>query len=267
MKLRLLAILLLAFAAPLFAQDRPAAIPFHHFSFNVPDFDATVAFWTNFGAAQEPTQPNARFTLFHFPDSDIVVSVNEDKTISGGSVGSVIDHIGFQVPDIPAAVAKWKAAGIRTEPGRNDQQAYVYTPDDVKIEILQDATLTVPVKAHHVHFFTSDPLATQAWYVKMFGATPGKRGPYDNATVPNINLTFSKADGPVVSTRTRTLHHIGFSVSDIQQARKDFEAKGVVFDPALQLPGGRGPVRTAFFLDPWGTLIELIQTPPPAAGR
>jgi catechol 2,3-dioxygenase-like lactoylglutathione lyase family enzyme len=267
MRLRSLAILLLAFAAPLFAQSQPAPIPFHHFSFNVPDFDANVTFWQNFGATQQPGQANARFTIFHFPSSDVVVSILEDKTASGGSVGSVIDHIGFQVPDVPTAVAKWKAAGIKTEAGRNDQQAYIYTPDDVKIEILQDATLTVPVKAHHVHFYTAVPLETQAWYVKMFGATPGKRGPFDNATVPNINLTFTKADGVVASTKGRALSHIGFEVSNIDQAKKDFEAKGVTFDPALQPPAGRGPTRTAFFLDPWGTLIELIQLVPATAGR
>lgn len=266
MGLRLLALLLFVIPTQLFAQDQPAAIPFHHFSFKVPDFDANVVFWTNFGATQQPAQPGAHSAIFHFPGSVVDVSLTEDKSASGGSVGSVVDHIGFQVPDVPAAVAKWKAAGLKTEAGRNDQQAYVYTPDDVKIEILQDATLTVPFKVHHVHFYTASPLDTEAWYVKMFGATPGKRGTLDNATVPNVNLTFSKADGAVAPTKGRALDHIGFQVSDLQQAKKDFEAKGITFDPALQpTPGGRVP--TAEFLDPWGVLIGLIQAPPSATGR
>lgn len=275
MKLRSLAILVLASAALFItavrssAQDKVVGIPFHHFSFNVPDFDANVTFWKNLGATQQPGQanPDMRFTIFHLPSSDVTVSILEDKAASGGSVGSVIDHIGFQVPDVPAAVAKWKAAGIKTEAGHNDQQAYIYTPDNVKMEILQDATLTVPIKAHHVHFFTAAPLETQAWYAKMFGGTAGKRGQFDNVTVPNVNLSFSKAEGAVAPTRGRALSHIGFEVSDIVQARRDFEAKGVTFDPALQMAGGRGPNRTAFFLDPWGTEIELIQLAPPQAGR
>jgi catechol 2,3-dioxygenase-like lactoylglutathione lyase family enzyme len=207
-----------------------------------------------------------RFTIFHFPSSDVTVSILEDKTASGGSVGSVIDHIGFQVPDVPTAVAKWKAAGIKTAPGQNAQQAYVYTPDDVKIEILQDATLTVPLKAHHVHFYATAPLDMEAWYVKMFGGTPGKRGPFDNVVVPNANLTFTKSDTALAPTRGRALSHIGFEVDDLQKARKDFEAKGVNFDPAIQPGGGRGPDRTAFFVDPWGTELELIQLAPPDAG-
>jgi catechol 2,3-dioxygenase-like lactoylglutathione lyase family enzyme len=269
MKLQSLLVLILAVASPLFAQDKPnsAGVPFHHISLAVPDYDANVDFWTKFGGTQQVMQGGVRFSIFHFTGEDVEVTVMENKSNSGGSVGSVIDHIGFQVPDVPSAVEKWKAAGIKTEPGRNAQQAFVYTPDDVKIEILQDATLTIPLKAHHIHFYTDAPLDTEAWYVKMFGAAPGKRGPFDNATVPNINLTFSKADGAVTSTRTRALNHIGFEVSNIEQAKKDFEAKGVTFDPALQPAGGRGPTRTAFFLDPWGTLIELIQPAPPPAGR
>jgi catechol 2,3-dioxygenase-like lactoylglutathione lyase family enzyme len=266
MKMRSLFVLILAVAAPLFAQDKPNSmgVSFHHISFVVPDYDANIDFWTKFGGTQQPMQGRTRFSAFHFTGEDVVVSVMENKSNSGGSVGSVIDHIGFQVPDVPAAVAKWKAAGLKTEAGRNDQQAYVYTPDDGKIEILQDATLKVPLKPHHVHFFTAAPLEMQAWYANMFGAIPGKRGPYDDATVPNMDLTFAKADGALAPTKGRALDHIGFAVVNLEQAKKDLEAKGVNFDPALQPPAGRGPgsAQIAFLIDPWGTQVELIQVAP-----
>ena len=103
---------------------------------------------------------------------------------SGGTAGSVVNHIGFEVPNVTQALAKWKAAGLKTEAGRPGQ-CFVYTPDDLsKIEILENKSLTVPIAFHHVHFFVADPgpgggsavTEIQAWYVKMFGAKPGSVG-------------------------------------------------------------------------------------------
>ena len=45
------------------------------------------------------------------------------------SVGSVVGHIGFHVPDTNAAMARWKAAGLETEAGQNPGQGFVWTPD------------------------------------------------------------------------------------------------------------------------------------------
>jgi len=42
----------------------------------------------------------------------------------------VVNHIGFYVPNVQESVAKWKAAGLKTEPGQRAGQAYVTTPDD-----------------------------------------------------------------------------------------------------------------------------------------
>ncbi len=268
--LALFAPVLAPFSAPVLAQGQPNSlgVVFHNISFEVPDYDANVDFWTKFGLTQQQPAPqpatgSARFAVFHAPNSDVAITVQEDKTASGGSVGTVLDHIGFQVPDVPPAIEKWKAAGLRTEPGARPQQSYVYTPDNVKVEILQDATLTVPLKPHHIHFFNASPLDTQAWYVKMFGAVPGKRGNFDAADAPNINLTFSKADGATTPSKGHALSHIGFGVANVAQFKKDLEAKGVVFDPAMQPKPGTGPQRIAFFVDPWGTTIELFQLSAP----
>ena len=283
MKARLLAVFMLALAAlvlaplsaPVSAQAKPNSlgVVFHNISFQVPDYDANVDFFTKLGLIKQPSNATNKFSVFRCADSDVSYTVQEDLKASGGSVGTVLDHIGFQVPDVPTAVAKWKSLGIRVEPGTaadpkvRAQQAYVYSPDNVKMEVLQDPMMTTNIKPNHVHFFTSDPLATQAYYAKVFGAVPGKRAIFDAADVPNMNLTFSKADGPVVSTNGHPLHHIGFGVPNVEQTMKEMEAKGVVFDPSLQLPPRPGPLRFAFFLDPWGTLVELFRTDPvpPAA--
>ena len=48
----------------------------------------------------------------------------------------------------------------------------------------------------------------KAWYVTVFGAKPGKRGAFEAADIPGLNLTFSPSPGPVVPTRGRALDHI-----------------------------------------------------------
>jgi catechol 2,3-dioxygenase-like lactoylglutathione lyase family enzyme len=39
----------------------------------------------------------------------------------------------------------------------------------------EDTSMEVPIANHHIHFYTSSVDDTKAWYVKMFGAKPGKR--------------------------------------------------------------------------------------------
>src|SRR5262249_1001682 len=59
---------------------------------------------------------------------------------TGGTRGSVVNHIGFIVNDVQARTAEWKAAGVAVEPGSNGRldQAYVNTPDGLRIEILEN---------------------------------------------------------------------------------------------------------------------------------
>ena len=57
---------------------------------------------------------------------------------SGGSQGSVVNHVGFIVNNVQEQVAKWKANGVAVLPGTNNRpdQAFVETPDGLRIEIL-----------------------------------------------------------------------------------------------------------------------------------
>src|SRR4029077_13091278 len=73
---------------------------------------------------------------------------------SGESVGSVVNHVGFIVKNVQEQVAKWKANGVPVLPGTNNRldQAFVVTPDGVRIEILEDKTQTMPIRNEHVHF-------------------------------------------------------------------------------------------------------------------
>ena len=75
-----------------------------------------------------------------------------------------------------------------------------------------------------------------------------------------MNLTFSKADGPAVTTRGRILDHIGFDVQNLEAFCKKLEAAGIKLDrPLTRNPQTGGAL--AFIYDPWGTYIELNERP------
>ena len=122
----------------------------------------------------------------------------------------------------------------------------------------EDTAMQVPIANHHIHFYTSSVADTKAWYVKTFDATPGKRGPFEAADLPGVNLTFSEAKDPVVGTKGRALDHIGFEVRDLEAFCKKLEAAGIKFDlPYRKIPSLS--LAIAFLTDPWGTNIELTE--------
>ncbi|MBZ5660393.1 MAG: VOC family protein [Acidobacteriia bacterium] len=257
--LGVLGLLALLPASPAHAQlaaPNSTGVSMGHVHLMVQDLDAAKTFWTAMGGVHSQMGANE---IFKFPGVLILLR-KSDATLP--SVGSVVGHFGFHVPDTTAALARWKAAGLKTEVGQNPGQGFVWTPDNLtRIEILEDKTQTAPIAFHHVHFYVADPSGTsiqemQSWYAKMFGAIPGKRGPFDAADLPGVNLTFTKSDTPTVPTKGRMVDHIGFEIKDLEAFCKKAEANGVKFDrPFTKMPDMG--ISLAFMTDPWGTYIEL----------
>src|SRR5262245_18944603 len=79
--------------------------------------------------------------LIMFPGLYINLNLGTEKG-EGGTVGSVVNHDGFIVDNVQKRFAQWKAAGVDVLPGGNNRldQAFVVTPDGVRIEILEDKT-------------------------------------------------------------------------------------------------------------------------------
>ena len=262
-KTMMLALGLAVFLMPRVSQAQLAApndtgASMGHVHLFVQDVDAAKKFWIAMGGTSFKFGPNEGAK---FPGVLILVRKGEP---AGGTVGSVINHIGFHVPNTTEALARWKAAGLKTEVGQNPGQGFVFTPDDMtRVEILEDKAQTVPIAFHHVHFYVPDPSGTtvleiQSWYVKTFGAKPGKRGPFDAADVPGVNLTFTKSDTPTVPTKGRMLDHIGFEIKDLESFCKKLEAGGMKLD----LPFTKRPelgISMAYITDPWGSYIELTE--------
>ena len=197
----------------------------------------------------------------------ILVSLRQGE-ISGGSEGSIVDHVAFRVPDLQASIARWhgptvvgKVAnwGLKTEPGTRPGQGFVTTPSLVKIEILEDKALKVPIAFDHAHFYLPESQLREIedFYVKRFGATPVK-GETDTLSLPGGKLIFSKSDKPTAPTMGRSLDHIGFNMANAEALAafsKGLEAKGVKF----YRPYTNKAFGAAMVFDGFGTLIELTK--------
>ena len=253
----------------LVAKDAPVAYGHHHL--NVTSIPADVKFFETLGGT--PITVAGR-SIVKFPN--VLVMLREQKP-TAGTKGSSVDHIGFGVPDLRVMVDKIKAAGYRmvtkeeapsppwtaaddiaTQPGRDVRIAFAMGPDDLKVEIVEVKTQTVPVALHHVHYAGPDNAAMRDWYVKVFGAKPGNPGgTFESATLPGVSLNFNKAPAGVAGTQGRTVDHIGFEITGLPAFLKNLEAMGIKATNVRDVPDLG--LSIGFITDPWGTYIELTE--------
>jgi catechol 2,3-dioxygenase-like lactoylglutathione lyase family enzyme len=280
---------LLSATLPLSAQlaaPNKAGVAMGHLHYHVRDVEANKRFWLALGgtpvdargrlpqsrgvpAADQPSE------ILRFADVMVVLTKGES---SGGTEGSVVNHVAFRVPSLaPVEAAGLKVQRLQGFPG----VASVMSPEGERIELFENAATnltftfdaghadavaerhnrpaSVPIAFHHVHLYVPEGAVPEvkAWYARMFGATPGKRGAYEAVDLPGINFNFSNAPRPTVATRGRMLDHIGIEVSNLAAFCKRLEAMGVKLDvPYSTNPGG---LSTASLTDPWGTSIELTE--------
>jgi catechol 2,3-dioxygenase-like lactoylglutathione lyase family enzyme len=201
--------------------------------------------------------------LIMFPGLYINLNLGTEKG-NGGTQGSVVNHVGFIVDNVQKRAAQWKAAGVPVLPGTNNRldQAFVETPDGVRIEILEDKTQSMPVRNEHVHLWMPEaelPKA-QAWYANTFGGKPGTRNGAPVVDLPGVQIRFAKADAAQVPTRGRILDHIGFDVKNHAAFVKRLEGQGIKLDePPRKAANGS---TLTYITDPWGTRIEIIERAP-----
>ena len=130
--------------------------------------------------------------------------------------------------------------------------------------VLGLAALATPVSAQtnfvnmvdHIHLAAPDQAKGAEWYRAHFGAEPTPEGP-DRMMLGTTRLIFQKTDVPKPSAES-VLNLIGFSVADLDATMKKLAADGVkVVMPAMTMQG----MKTAQVVDPWGTLIDVVQDP------
>ena len=241
-----------------------AGVTMGHWHLNSRDVEANKKIFVGMGGTA--SKPGERLQRVTFPGVVVILQLGSAVGPStGGTIGSVVNHVGFTVPNVPSAVAKWKAPGVAVLPGGNNRtdQAFVETPDGLRIEILENKSQKFPIQHEHVHFFLPEAAVPQsaAWYGKIFGAKVGSRGANNEpiADIPGTQLRFRKVDAAQAPTKGRILDHIGFDVTDLQAFIKKLEAAGIELDRPYRKQDNGGAL--AFITDPWGTSIELNERP------
>jgi glucose/arabinose dehydrogenase/extradiol dioxygenase family protein len=267
------------------AAPNASGVAMGHLHYRVRDVEANKKFWIALGgeavrsvrppSLEASAGPDRESVVLKFQDT-LVVLERGDST--GGTEGSIVNHVAFRVPELTTVEAAGpKVARLNAFPG----VASTNTPEGERIELFENAATnltfaqdagfddavakrhnrpqTTPIAFHHAHLYVPEGqvAAAKAWYSKVFGGVPGKRSNYDAVDLPGINLNFSAAPKPTVPTKGRMLDHIGFEIRGLAAFCKRLEAMGVTLD----VPYSKGPagIATAVLTDPWGTSIELTE--------
>jgi len=209
---------------------------------------------------------------------NMLIFFRQMQAPTGGSIGSTVNHFGFSVPDLSVLVPKLKANGYKmitreqapatakviddiSTASSGTKVAFVLAPEDIKIELVEDKSLTVPARLNHIHFFGQQNKDMREWYAKTFGATmvpPNPASTFVQARLPGVALNFTPSPAPTVGTTGRAIDHIGFEVKDLEAFTKKLEAQGIKLDrPYTKVP--QLGIAVAFMKDPWGTNIEMTE--------
>ena len=245
---------------------------FGHHHLNVTDVGAHERLFVETLGGTPLTNTKNADAIVKFPNALILF---RKQPPTGGTKGTTVNHFAFGVPNIRQMVDRVKGAGwpmatraetLPTQEVKDDlafmvdqhtDVAFMMAPDDTKIEFIEIKAQPTPIAIHHIHFQTPQVLEMKAWYVKVFGATPGRRGNFEAADLPGVNLTYSPAPAPVVGTRGRALDHIGFEVTGLDAFCRKLDSMGIPHQ--RRADDGTALWNGAFITDPWGTYIEVTE--------
>ena len=121
------------------------SIRYLHTMVRVLDLDKSIAFWRLLGLkeTQRSVNDKGRFTLvFMAPpgqeDCPVELTYNWDGDTGLPSDSRHFGHLAYEVDDIYATCASLQAAGVLiNRPPRDGHMAFVRSPDNISIEILQ----------------------------------------------------------------------------------------------------------------------------------
>lgn len=251
------------------AADNPIVYGHHHI--NTVDPAAHKRFWIEGLGGTVASIGSAGREIIEFPNVQVFLTEREP---SGGTRGTVVNHVGFETTDISAAVSRLQAMGYNmitreelpqqfpVEAGiaavNGATLAFVQGPDNIKVELIENTANPYPIQLHHVHWAVEDGAAVQAWYVENLGAVMGTRIGQPAGELPGVNLTFGPTPSPTTPTQGTVLDHIGFEVQNLQALCEELKANGVVLDVDYREIPSLG-IAIAFLTDPWGTYIELTE--------
>jgi lactoylglutathione lyase len=122
-----------------------------HTMVRIADLDASLAFYVDKLGLRETRRienQGGRFTLIFLaapesPEAEIELTYNWDEHEYGG--GRNFGHLAFAVDDIYAACQRLKDNGVTiNRPPRDGRMAFVRSPDNISIELLQKGKALPP---------------------------------------------------------------------------------------------------------------------------
>lgn len=196
---------------------------------------------------------------------------------SGGSDGSVIEHLGFSVADLDASMSALSAIGTKVVEPITDvpglyKTATIEDPWGTRIQLVQDREL---LGLHHVQLRSPDAEGMYAWLLDKFGGERTKiKGRIDAVKYSGIagftTVYIVAAKGASVASQGRVIDHIGWrSIGTINQTKVMLESKKVQLTSQptpLNLPNGPS-INFFYVAGPDGARIELVERPGLKAGE
>ena len=240
-------------------------LPFDHIHLNEPAAEASVWWEKNISGGRRITEAPNRIMY------GAVRLMFLGSQSSGGSQGSVFEHLGFSVADLDAKLRELAAINTKViEPAKSVQGLYktalIESPWGTRIQLVQDPEL---LGLHHVQLRLPDTEAAYAWYLDKFGGERTKlKGQLDSikyaGTGGFTTVYIVIAKGESVPSQGRVVDHIGWrSTAVINDTKAMLEGKQVQLTTQprpLTLPNG--PAINYFYVaGPSGARIEIVERP------
>jgi catechol 2,3-dioxygenase-like lactoylglutathione lyase family enzyme len=226
---------------------------------NSADPDKAIAFWTDLMGASADSHGSLNGVSL-LGASILFIRMAP----SGPSAGSVIDHIGFMVPDLQPFIEKlaktgYKSYKLSSGAARPENDSLMIDgPDGMRVELLEDSSMFAALQFDHLDFYSTQPKEMQAWYAKNFGARPSRGGKPDSSDISGTTLIWTRADS-AAPTAGRAIDRISFEIKGLEAFSKTLADNGIKLDspsPSVQ----PGKLSSVFLTDPWGTRIELTES-------
>ena len=122
-----------------------------HTMVRVTDVEASLKFYCEALGLEVVSRkdfPQGKFTLIFLAapgDSEAQVELTHNWDPEPYTIGRAFGHLAYQVDDIYALCAKLKAAGVTiNRPPRDGHMAFVRSPDNISVELLQKGNAKSP---------------------------------------------------------------------------------------------------------------------------
>ena len=202
-----------------------------HVHMIVKDLDAQKRFWID--TMGGTVVKNGTLEMIQYPGVYLVLQQGEP---TGPPGGTIVNHFGFTVKDMPGALAKWKAAGVEIETTENPNEVYVHGPESIRVEVYGEPALPTPVSMNHLHYATNAIPDMKAWYTKAFGGNPGRRpcvaclarpSMIESVDLPGVNVSLGGSRAATLPTKGRGIDHISFDVANLESFVAGLASRGI----------------------------------------